>query len=248
MPRPCNRVLIMPNPQNLYQEALRLFKSNQFEDSAKKLEEAYAIDDKNPDVIEALGVLYGKLGRLDEGIGLMKKLAVLDPDHVMARTNLSQFYVRKGMIDEAEREQAESRRLSWKAELRANKKSDFEIEQISLEEEKTNIEAAIRKIEQFKKAVAFDPNDVLGYFTLGSAYVQAKRFGEACDTLKKAVEVDPNHSPSYVIYGEALEALGKKAEAAEIYKRGIPVADKRGDIVPLRKMENRLRKLNEPRK
>ncbi len=234
------------DPKALYHQAIELFKANQVEKSAELLEEALAIQSENPDILEALGVIYGKLNRLDEAIGLMKTLARVEPDSVMAHTNLSQFYVRKGMIPEAEQEQAEARRLSWKAELRAKKISDSEIEKITLEESKTEAALIQKKIEQYKKVIEYDPKDVLGYFSLGTVYLQARRFQEAAEAFQKAVEVGPDHSPSYVGFGEVLEALGKKEEAIQIYRRGIPVADQKGDIVPLRKMESRLRKLSSP--
>lgn len=232
-----------PHVKTLYQQALQSFKSNQFETSIQLLEQAKAISPRDPDILEALGVMYGKVERFNEAISLMQELAKIDPDHIMAHANLSQFYVRKGMIDEAEREQAEARRLSWKAELRANKKSDFEIEQISIEESKVQAEQVQKKIEQYQKVIEFDPKDVLGYFSLGSVYFQAKRFQEAILAFQKAIQMSPEHSPSYVGLGEAFEALGKKEDAIRIYQAGIPVADQKGDMVPLRKMESRLRKL-----
>ena len=235
--------MTVPESLSRFHKALHLFKDNKFDEAAKVLEEVLAKNPNDQDALEALGVIYGKLNRLDDAVDLMKRLIKINPDHIMAHTNLSQFYMLKKMIQEAEVEQAESRRLSWKAELKAKKMSDTDIQKLSLEDEKTQAEGILRKIEQYKKVIEFDPKDVLGYFTLGTAYLQAKRFQEAADTFKKAVEVGPEHSPSYSGYGEALEALGLKDEAIKIYKAGVPVADKKGDIIPLRKMENRLRKL-----
>jgi len=232
-----------PEALSKFHKALHLFKENKFDEAAKVLEDVLAKDPNDQDALEALGVIYGKLDRLDEAVELMKRLIKINPDHIMAHTNLSQFYMLKKMIQEAEVEQAESRRLSWKAELKAKKISDADIQKMSLEDEKEQVEAILRKIEQYKKVIEFDPKDVLGYFTLGSAYLQGKRFQEAADTFKIAVKVGPDHSPSYSAYGEALEALGLKDEAIKIYKAGVPVADKKGDIIPLRKMENRLRHL-----
>ena len=233
----------LPEGLSKFHEALHLFKENRFDAAAKVLEEVLVKSPNDQDALEALGVIYGKLNRLDEAIDLMNRLSKINLDHVMAHTNLSQFYMLKKMIQEAEHEQAEARRLSWKAELKAQKMSDTDIQKLSLEDEKSQAEAILRKIEQYKKVIEFDPKDVLGYFTLGTAYLQAKRFQEAADAFRKAVEVGPEHSPSYSAYGEALEALGLKDEAIKIYKAGVPVADKKGDIIPLRKMENRLRKL-----
>ena len=86
-----------------------------------KAQQAIALNPQFPDALEALGIFYSKANRLDEAIETMKRLAQISPNHIMAHTNLSRFYVEKGMILEAEQEQAEARRLSWKAELQAQK-------------------------------------------------------------------------------------------------------------------------------
>jgi tetratricopeptide (TPR) repeat protein len=227
----------------LYERALVLYKEDNLEEAARLMEELITKDPQHRDGLEALGVIYGKMKRFDEAIALMKRLAAMDPENIMAHANMSQFYMLKGMIAEAEREQAEARRLSWKAELRAKKVSDSEIRKKE-EEEKEQARASVeRRIEQYKQVIAYDPADVLGYFTLGSVYLQARRFTEASETLAKAIEADPAHSPSYAALGEALEHTGKLSEAAEVYRRGVRVADEKGDIIPLRKMEARLRKL-----
>ena len=236
----------MDQAKTLYQQAITFFKQNELTRSVELLEQALALESENLDMIEALGVIYGKLKRFDEAMRLMKKLISLSPDHIMAHANLSQFYAERGMITEAEAEQAEARRLSWKAELRAKKMSDSEIDKIVLEESKVQEEVIQKKIEQYKKVIEYDPKDVLGYFTLGTAYTQGKYYIEAESAFRTGIEMDLNHSPSYSSLGEVLELLGKKNEAIEIYKQGIPVADKRGDIIPLRKMESRLRKLSNP--
>lgn len=233
----------LPEALSKFHKALHLFKENQIDAAAKVLEEVLAKNPNDQDALEALGVIYGKLDRLDDAVDFMKRLIKINPDHVMAHTNLSQFYMLKKMIQEAEVEQAESRRLSWKAELKAKKMTDSDIQKLGLEDEKAQAEGILKKIEQYKKVIEYDPKDVLGYFTLGTAYLQGKRYQEAADQFKKAVEVGPEHSPSYSGYGEALEVLGLKDEAIKIYTVGIPVADKKGDIIPLRKMENRLRHL-----
>jgi len=162
----------------------------------------------------------------------------LEPGNIMAHANLSRFYAAKGMLEEAEKEQAESRRLSWRAELTekslgAGGIPDREAEARELEQ----------KIETYRKIIELDPNDVLGYFSLGTVYLGAMRYGPAREAFEKAVEMNPGHSASYLGLGQALEALGRSTQACGIYRRGISVADRSGDIVPLKKMQNRLDRL-----
>src|SRR3989338_7081510 len=143
----------------------------------------------------------------------MKRLAKVSPNHVMAHVNLSRFYVQKGMILEAEQEQGEARRLSWKSELKAQKtgeKTKTASPEEEAEERKKEIED---RIERYRKVIALDPADVLGYFSLGSALLDAKRLDEARAAFEKAVSVDPNHSPSFFNLGLSLESLGQKEKA-----------------------------------
>ena len=51
---------------------------------------------------------YYKQGRLDEAIEWTDKLAALRPDYAMAHTNLSVFYMKKGMKERAEEEKAKA--------------------------------------------------------------------------------------------------------------------------------------------
>ncbi len=233
----------MEEAERLYQESLTLFRSGHLDQAIAKLEQSLTLDSKYPDALETLGVLYAKVEQLDKAIELMKRLTKVAPNHIMARTNLSRFYVQKGMILEAEQEQAEARRLSWKAELQAQKTAG-RIKDKTPEEETKDREKEIQsRIERYQKVIELDPKDVLGYFSLGSALMDAKRLQEARSAFEKAISVDPNHSPSYFNLGVVLESLAQAEESCRIYEKGIQVADSRGDMIPLRKMEARLRML-----
>ena len=70
----------MDNLKALYQEAISLFKQNDLTRAIELLEKALALSPKDPDVMEALGVIYGKQERLQDAIGLMKKLIELNPN------------------------------------------------------------------------------------------------------------------------------------------------------------------------
>ena len=105
----------MDEAGRLYQEAVLNSQNGKFESAITKLEAAIQLNPNFPDALEVLGILYARVDRLDDAIKVMKQLTYVSPNHIMAHTNLSRFYVQKGMILEAEQEQAEGRRLSWKA-------------------------------------------------------------------------------------------------------------------------------------
>lgn len=148
----------------------------------------------------------------------------------MARTNLSRFYLQKGMIAEAEHEQGEARKLSWIEELKQKKMA---MPKINYEE----------RIERYKKVIELDPSDILGYYTLGDTYLEMKQYAEAAEIFEKGLKVDAKHSSTYWGLGQAYQALGEKGKAAEIFRKGVAVADEKGDVMTQKKMEARLRQL-----
>ena len=180
------------------------------------------------DAYEALAVILYNLKKYDDAIDVIKKWIAVNPNSIMSHTNLSRAYMSKGMIFEAEQEQSEARRLTWKAELKGKK----------AEMPKVDYESQITR---FKQVIDFDPSDVLGYFSLGTAYFESGRKREAVDTFEKAVEVDPKHSSSYLGLGMALESLGDLEKAKKIFLQGIKVAEERGDMMTQKKMESRLK-------
>jgi len=208
--------------------ALDAYREGRIDEALEKLnaliKELPAFDD----AYEALSVILYNEKRYDESIDVLKRWIVSNPNTIMAHTNLSRCYVAKGMILEAEHEQAEARKLTWKAELKEKK---LAMPKVDYEE----------KITRYKQIIELDPADVLGYFSLGTVYLDAGRKREAMDTFEKAISVNSNHTASYDGLGQALEALGDLEKAADIYKRGIKIADTQGDMMPQKRMESRLR-------
>ena len=217
--------------KKFYEEALEFFKKQNLPQAIQTLETLLGTDPTFEDAYEALAICYSRVERIEEAIDIAKKWIRLNPKSKMAHVNLSRFYMVKGMIAEAEHEQAEARRLSWIEELR---------------EKKMKLTAADpkEKIERFKKVIALDPKDVLGYYTLGDAYLENGMYSEAAAAFSKALEVNPEHSSSYLGLGQAYQALGETRKAKEIFQKGIKVAETHGDVMPQKKMEARVRQLS----
>ena len=225
--------MVPPEISEVYHEALTDYREGRLEEASQKLSRIAGQFPAFEDAYEALSVILYNQKQYDPAILLLKKWISVNPDSIMAHTNLSRCYVAKQMILEAEHEQAEARRLTWKAELKAKKK---EMPKVDYEEQ----------IARFKEVIELDPADVLGYFSLGNAYLDSGRKREAMEAFEKAVEADSNHSSSYYGFGLSLEALGDFEKAKKIYNRGIKVAEERGDMMTQKKMESRLRALDKP--
>ncbi len=217
------------NSQDLFKQALEDYKNNLTDSACNKLWHAIEMDSAFEDGYEALAVILINQEKIDAALGILKDWLKINPNAVMAYTNLSRCLMRKGLIQEAEDAQAKAATLGWR--MAAGMKASTEAPKVDYME----------KIERFKQVIELDPNDVLGYFSLGNAYLDAYKKDLARQTFEKAIEVDPDHSSSFYGLGQAWEALGSKEKAVEIYKQGIAVADKKGDIMTQRKMEARIR-------
>ena len=76
----------------LLNEALQEYKKHENLDKPIAiLREAIDIYPKHAEVYEALGVFLAKQDKLDEAIALMKRLTEINPQEIMAHTNLSVY-------------------------------------------------------------------------------------------------------------------------------------------------------------
>lgn len=99
------------------------------------------------------------------------------------------------------------------------------------------------RIAQFKNMAEADPENELGHFSLGKAYIDAKRFAEAERPLRRVLQLNPAYSKAYELLGKALVESGRRADAVEVLERGYSVAAERGDVMPREQIANMLAEL-----
>ena len=171
----------------------------------------------------------------------MKRLVEINPEEIMAHSNLSVYYMQQGRIEDAEREKGEATALQFDkaiSENMAKKKTE------SLE--KKNLAEKEEKISMFKQVLEIDPIDQVANFGLGSVYHDLKRYEEALPPLQMVVKEYKDYSAAYVLLGKTMEKLLRQNEAMEVYRDGIAVASKKGDLMPLKEMQQKLNQLLHP--
>jgi tetratricopeptide (TPR) repeat protein len=104
--------------EDLYDEGLDLAFDGNYREAINKYRAALEIDPEFADAIHGVAMAHAELEELDEAIEAAKQLCVINPDDILAHTSLSTFYMRKGMIPEAEEESAKARMLDWKRQLK----------------------------------------------------------------------------------------------------------------------------------
>ncbi len=102
------------------------------------------------------------------------------------------------------------------------------------------------RIQQFKQMAAADPENELGHFSLGKAYLDSGRFTDAVTPLLRVVELKPDLSKAYQLLGEAYEKAGQRDKSIEILTRGVTVADEQGDLMPRDAMVKMLKEWSAP--
>ena len=103
-----------------------------------------------------------------------------------------------------------------------------------------------QRIEQFRKMAEADPENELGHFSLGKAYVDAGRFDEAIGPLTRSLELNPRMSKAYQLLGDTHNKAGHHDEAVTALTKGVTVADEQGDRMPRDAMVAMLQALEAP--
>ncbi|GJL80327.1 MAG: hypothetical protein NPINA01_33160 [Nitrospinaceae bacterium] len=225
--------------KRIMEQAMAIYKD---EDNLDKpialLREAIDLDPKNAAAYEALGVFLSQQDKLDEAIALMKRLVEIDPTEIMAHSNLSIYYMKQGRIEEAEQEKGEATAIEFERLIEQNmaKKKKEKM----AEEEKKERE---RMVGMFEQVLEIDPVDQVANFGLGSIYLETGQYEKALPPLRIVIQENKDYSAAYLLLGKNLEKLEKNEEAIEVYRQGIAAASKKGDLMPLKDMQNRLHQL-----
>ena len=225
--------------KKLLTKALQIYKEqDDLDRPIAILRESIELDAKNAEAYEALGVFLAKQDKLDEAIALMKRLTEINPKEIMARTNLSVYYMKLGRIEDAENEKAEATALQFEQVIEKNmakklKKKEAELKKKEMED----------RVGMFIKVLEIDPKDQVANFGLGSIYLETGRYQEGLEPLKTVIEAYHDYSAAYLLLGKTWEKLSNKEEAIETYKKGIAAASKKGDLMPLKDMQNRMNQL-----
>jgi Fe-S cluster biosynthesis and repair protein YggX len=96
------------------------------------------------------------------------------------------------------------------------------------------------RIQQFRQMAEADPDNELGHFSLGKAYLEADRPNDAVGPLSKALELNPRLSKAYQMLGEAYDRTAQRDRAIATLTKGVTIADEQGDRMPRDAMAEKL--------
>ena len=106
----------MNEARALYKEAFDHFVNDRLDEAVALYRRAIEVDPELAIAWNGLAMALAQQEDLDGAIEAGKRLVELEPDEALGHTSLSMFYMRKGMIPEAEEEKAIAARLSMRAQ------------------------------------------------------------------------------------------------------------------------------------
>ena len=89
-----------------YAEAIGFINQDRFVDAFAALQRAETAVGPHPDVLNYMGFVSRKLGRLDDSFSYYTAALRIDPNHLGATEYLGELYVQMGQVDRAERQLA----------------------------------------------------------------------------------------------------------------------------------------------
>jgi len=101
------------------------------------------------------------------------------------------------------------------------------------------------RIEQFRRMAEADPDNELGHFSLGRAYLEAGRFDDAAKSFQRVLELNDGNSKAYQLLATAQKGAGARHAALVTLRKGYAVAHARGDLMPRNAMAAMMRELGE---
>jgi Fe-S cluster biosynthesis and repair protein YggX len=101
------------------------------------------------------------------------------------------------------------------------------------------------RIAQFKKMTESDPDNELGHFSLGKAYLELGDYKQAVPPLERAVELAPQNSRAYYLLALAQKGTGDWQGASGTLRKGYEVATSRGDRMPRKDIIDLMKTLGE---
>ncbi len=103
--------------EELFYEGTDLHGEGKSDEAMACFDKCLEIDPDYADAILGKAMVHASREEYEPAIEFAKRLVEIDPDDVLAYTNLSVFYQRAGKIPEAEEAGAKARMLDWKREL-----------------------------------------------------------------------------------------------------------------------------------
>ena len=182
----------------------KLYQYGDMDGAIKEFERALAVDPKNVNVHNSLGVCHGVRGKSDLAIHAFETAIALNPEDVMATYNLGLAHLKQGHREKALDLFLEAHRLD-------GEHPDIACQIGLCYREMGRMEAALGYLE---KAAQNTPKWGHVFRALGDCYLEKDRLREAVKAYEKAIKRHPTDPKSLSALGYLYGELGENEEIA----------------------------------
>jgi Tfp pilus assembly protein PilF len=200
-----------PQVATLLQDAVRAQRAGDPEAAEAACRRALAIDPKNPDAMQFLGLICRHSGRLEEGEGLMRASLEIDPNQPHTCNNLGNLLSAQGCHDEAVKLYRAAIALNANYQEAWRNLSLAQTEMGHLEEARESLITALR----------LNPRDVRSLNAMGIVHKELEEYDSAIENYEAALVIDPDNVKVLHNMGVTLKLAEKPAEAVEWYLKAL---------------------------
>jgi uncharacterized protein (TIGR02466 family) len=239
---------VSPDIRDLLQQAALAGSSGDLKRAESCCREALALDARNADALQMMGMVRWRSGDVDEGERLMRESLAIAPEqpHVLAKlgnllVSKQDYETAVALFDESVR-RAPDFADAWlslgiaRGEM-GNIQAAVDALQRSLDFRPGDAQALYalarahienadpeNAIDCYRKALAIEPDNVDILCKLGVALRQNDRAEESLELFEKALALDSSIPDLYQSYGNALYELGRVDDAIASYRRALQLA------------------------
>lgn len=196
--------------QSKKKKARELAQAGQFAEAGELYQQVCASDPVDGEAMFMLGVILGKLDKVDESITCLRTAATLRPEHALTHFNLGIALRGKGLLEEAVRAFRQVLRLE---PLRAEVYDMLGATLSSISNDR--IDEVVSLYRERQKMI---PRDALANAGLGSMLHIRGDLEEAIEYYRTALQLNPAFTSVYGGLAGALGEQGKLEESKEAYQ------------------------------
>jgi tetratricopeptide (TPR) repeat protein len=187
----------------------KLYQYGDIDGAVEEFKKALAVDPKNVNVHNSLGVCYGVKGDFDGAIDAFETAIRLNPEDVMATFNLGLAHLKKG-------DKQRALDLFLGAHQLDGDNSEIACQIGLCYQDLGQIDAAL---EYLQKATARPRGRAHAFRALGDCYLGKKMLREAAKAYEKAIRGNPRDAKSLSALGDVYGMLGENLEIAVVLGR-----------------------------
>jgi predicted O-linked N-acetylglucosamine transferase (SPINDLY family) len=198
-------------PEKILQRVVRLCQDDDYQGAENLLQKANTGSADNPQLLNTLGVVQKKQGRLSEALASFERAVTLWPDSAELHNNRGNTL--KGLGRLAEAKGCFKRAIALMP--------DFSAAHCNLGNVLRQEGEYTAAVDCYRKALALKGDDAPMLNNLGLAYLEQGELTEAEASLQKALAIQPDYAEAYNNLANVFKEQGRINEALASYRRAV---------------------------